>query len=240
MKNFVKFILQSLFGFKKYLYIFSKHKIRTLKNDDKEKDFFKFLSLLKGEKALLDVGANIGIMTVHMAKTFPNQQIHSFEPMPDNLFVLKKIISKFKLGNVTVHEMAVGNEEGEIKMVLPHNGRVKMQGLTHVVHDSITEWNEGETFTAPIHKIDEVIGNTPIEGIKIDVENFEYFALLGASQILKRDQPVIYAELWDNENRENCFELLSSIGYKTYVVVNNELIEFNSTQHNQQNFIFVV
>lgn len=211
-----------------------------MKKDEKEKDFFKFLSLLKGDNALLDVGANIGIMSVHMAQAFPNQTIHSFEPMPDNLYVLNRIIEHYKLKNIEIHELAVGNEDGEIQMVLPHNGKVKMQGLTHVVHDSITEWNDGELFNAPIKKIDDIIGETPVEGIKIDVENFEYFALLGASTILKRDQPIIYAELWDNENRANCFELLYSIGYKAYVVINDEMIIFDADKHTKQNFIFVV
>lgn len=195
---------------------------------------------MKGNHALLDVGANIGIMSVHMAQAFPNQTIHSFEPMPDNLHVLNRIISHYQLKNIIVHELAVGNEEGEIQMVLPHNGKVKMQGLTHVVHDSITEWNDGELFNAPIKKIDDIIGSTIIEGIKIDVENFEYFALLGASQILKRDQPIIYAELWDNENRDQCFKLLGSLGYKAYVVINNDMIVFDSTIHTKQNFIFAV
>lgn len=240
MKNFIKYILQSVLGFKRYLYVFSKHKIRTLKKDDKEKDFFKFLSLLKGEGSILDVGANIGIMSVHISKQFPKTKIHAFEPMPDNLDVLKRILNKYECNNVALHEIAVGNEEGEITMVLPQNGKVKMQGLAHVVHDSITEWNEGETIKAPIKKIDDVIGSEKIEGIKIDVENFEYFALLGAKGILERDHPVVYAELWDNDNRTNCFNLLSDLGYTTYIVENNELVKFDPSTHTKQNFIFLV
>lgn len=240
MKNFIKYILQSVLGFRRYLYVFSKHKIRTLKKDDKEKDFFKFLSLLKGDSCILDVGANIGIMSVHISNQFPNTSIHAFEPMPDNLDVLKRILNKYECSNVTLHEIAVGNEEGEITMVLPHNGKVKMQGLAHVVHDSITEWNEGETVKAPIKKIDDVIGEQQVEGIKIDVENFEYFALLGAKKILQRDHPIVYAELWDNENRTHCFELFGDLGYKTYIVEDDELIEFNPDQHTKQNFIFLV
>lgn len=240
MKNFIKYILQSVLGFRRYLYVFSKHKIRTLKKDDKEKDFFKFLSLLKGEGSILDVGANIGIMSVHISKQFPKTKIHAFEPMPDNLDVLKRILNKYECNNVALHEIAVGNEEGEITMVLPQNGKVKMQGLAHVVHDSITEWNEGETIKAPIKKIDDVIGSEKIEGIKIDVENFEYFALLGAKGILERDHPVVYAELWDNDNRTNCFNLLSDLGYTTYIVENNELVKFDPSTHTKQNFIFLV
>ncbi|MEN9442625.1 MAG: hypothetical protein RLZ33_2702, partial [Bacteroidota bacterium] len=55
-------------GFRTYLYVFAIFKIKTLRSDSKEKDFFHFLSLLEdGKGAVLDVGANIGIMTVHLA-----------------------------------------------------------------------------------------------------------------------------------------------------------------------------
>ena len=98
MKNTLKYILQKILGFQTYLFVFSVFKIQTLYSDPKEKDFFQFLSLLKdGEGAVLDIGANIGIMTVHLAQKLPNSTIHAFEPMPSNYSVLKKIVNRFKL-----------------------------------------------------------------------------------------------------------------------------------------------
>ncbi len=47
MKNSLKYILQKLLGLKTYLYVFALVKIKTLRNDSKENDFFTFLSLLK-------------------------------------------------------------------------------------------------------------------------------------------------------------------------------------------------
>ena len=83
-------------GFQTYLFVFALFKIKTLRTDAKEKDFFHFLSLLKdGQGAVLDIGANIGIMTVHLSQNLPNCEVHVFEPIPDNLSVLKRIIAKF-------------------------------------------------------------------------------------------------------------------------------------------------
>ncbi len=63
-------------GFRTYLYVFAIFKIKTLRSDPKEKDFFHFLSLLKdGKGAVLDIGANIGIMTVHLARKLPNSTV---------------------------------------------------------------------------------------------------------------------------------------------------------------------
>lgn len=243
MKNAAKYILHKLLGFKNYLFIFSLYKILTLRKDKNEKDFFAFLHLLPANTAVLDIGANIGIMTVHLARTIKGVTVYSFEPMPNNIGAFKRIIKYFKLDNVKLFEIALGNTEGEVEMVMPIISNVKMQGLSHVVHDSIPDNNEGERFKVPLKMLDNMIEltNSPkrISGIKIDVENFEFFVLDGAKQLIAKNKPVVYAELWENENREKCFELFKSLNYKTVVVVDKKAVEFNRDIHKTQNFIFL-
>lgn len=227
-------------GFRTYLYVFALFKIKTLRSDSKEKDFFHFLSLLEdGKGAVLDVGANIGIMTVHLAQKLPNSTIHAFEPIPDNISVLNSIIAKFNLKKVKVHEIAIGEETGNIQMIMPNQGKTKMQGLSHVKHESITEWNEGEEFNVPLNTLDNLLNGELIQGIKIDIENFEYYALKGGKRILETNHPIIYAELWDNENRIKCFDLLKELNYSAHVVVENKLVSFDLKKHTNQNFIFI-
>ncbi|MFK8044420.1 MAG: FkbM family methyltransferase [Crocinitomicaceae bacterium] len=238
MKNGIKLILQKLLGYRTYLFVFAKFKIRTLKNDKKEGDFFQFMSSISKEGHILDVGANIGIMTYHLAKKFPEISVYAIEPMPDNLSVLRRIISKYKLSNVKVKEVAVGNENTVLEMVLPVNGKVKMQGLAHIVHDSIDEWNEGEKFKVESVKLDDLLKDIPIAGIKMDIENFEYFALAGGKQLIEKNSPIIYLELWANENRDKCFDFLESLNYKALVVENEKLVDYDPNFHKKQNFIF--
>ena len=238
MKNTVKLILQTLLGYNRYLYVFSKYKIKNLKSDQKEGDFFMFMKEINGEGDILDIGANIGIMTYHLSTQFKDRKIVAVEPMLDNLKVLKRIINKYKLSNVTVKDIALGNKQETLKMVLPLNGNVKMQGLAHVVHDSIDEWNEGEVFDVECETLDNLFGSTKIAGIKMDIENFEFFALEGGQDVLKKNKPVLYLELWDNENRTQCFNLLSKLGYKTYVNESDSLVSYDPLKHKKQNFIF--
>lgn len=243
MKNTAKYILHKLLGFKNYLFIFSLYKILTLRKDKNEKDFFAFLHLLPANTAVLDIGANIGIMTVHLARTIKGVTVYSFEPMPNNIGAFKRIIKYFKLDNVKLFEIALGNSEGEVEMVMPVISNVRMQGLSHVVHDSIPDNNEGERIKVPLKMLDNMIEltNSPkrISGIKIDVENFEFFVLDGAKQLIAKNRPVVYAELWENENREKCFELFKSLNYKTIVVVDKKAVEFDKAIHRTQNFIFL-
>ncbi len=227
-------------GLNTYLYVFALYKIKTLRSDKKENDFFTFLSLLKdGKGDVLDIGANLGIMTVHLANKLPNTTIHAFEPMPTNVSVLKRIIAKFKLKKTKIHEIALGDESGTAKMVLPVNGQTVMQGLSHIKHETITEWNEGQEVDVKLDKLDNILNGQPVQAIKIDIENFEYFALKGASRIITSNKPIIYAELWNNENRSNCFEYLKSFNYSIFVGENNQIVPFDSSKHDTQNFIFI-
>lgn len=192
-----------------------------------------------GEGNVLDVGANLGIMTVHLAKELPNSKIHAFEPMPDNQKVLKKIVKHYGLQNVIFHEMALGEKSGWAKMILPTKDGAKMQGLSHVKHDSITEWNEGEECEVPMETLDAICEKCGrIQGIKMDVENFEYFVLKGGKKLIQKNMPIIYIELWENNNRYKCFELLQSFGYKINVAEANRLVPYNPDKHLTQNFIF--
>ena len=152
MKNFIKYILQSIFGFQNYLLIFSLFKIYTLRWDNNENDFFFFMKLLPKNGIVLDIGANIGIMTVHFAKKLRNARVYSYEPIPRNVKVLKKIISLFKLGNVRIFETALGNENGKVEMIMPVINSVKMQGLSHVVHESIPACKQGKKYNVEIKK----------------------------------------------------------------------------------------
>lgn len=241
MKSFIKYVLHKLLGFRNYLFVFSVFKVWTLRWDKKENDFLFFLRMVPAGTVVLDIGANIGVMAVLLAKKIKGAQVVAFEPVPVNIDALKRVISFFKVKNVRVMECALGSEEGEVEMVMPVIDSVKMQGLSHVVHSSIPENNEGIKVKAPLRKLDNVAGlngTMKISAIKIDVENFEYFVLEGGRNFIAKNRPIIYIELWENENRDKCFSLIKQLGYKVNIVKNEQLIEYDPNKHKTQNFIF--
>lgn len=243
MKGIIKKILQKLIGFDNYLFVFSLFTISTLKLNKKEGDFLYFLGMLPDEGNVLDIGANIGIMTVHFARKLPHTKIYAFEPIPQNIKALNRVIRYYKLTNVSVIETALGNKNGTTSMVMPVVKSVKMQGLSHVINEEIIEYNEGQKFITPIHKLDSYDelkdSKTKVIGIKIDVENYEYFVLEGGKELLKAYKPIVYAELWDNENREKCFELMGELGYIPNALLHNQLVPFDGIKVDTQNFFFL-
>lgn len=241
MKSLIQRLLQFILGFKNYLFVFSLFKIKTLKWDESEKDFFYFLKLIPENSNVLDLGANIGIMTYHLSKRVGKGNVFAFEPIPWNAKTLRKVIKYHHLENVKLQEVALGNNSEPLRMVVPIVNGVKKQGLSHVISSDITEFNEGTIFQVEQLTLDTLMNEFPdsISAIKIDVENFEYPVFKGAEKLINRYRPFIYCELWDNQNRYNCFDFFKSNNYDIMVVSNQNLVTFVPSLHLTQNFIFI-
>ena len=241
MKNFIQMIFQFIMGFENYLFVFSLFKIKTLKWDDGEKDFFYFLQLIPENSNVLDLGANIGIMTYHLSKRVGEGNVFAFEPITCNAKTLRKVVKHHQLQNVKFQEVALGNNSEPLRMVVPVVNGVKKQGLSHVISPNITEFNKGVIFEVKQLTLDSIINELPdsISAIKIDVENFEYLVFEGAEKLINKHRPIIYCELWDNQNRYNCFDFFKANNYDTMVVKNQNLINFVPSLHHTQNFIFI-
>jgi len=239
LKNKIRKLLQRILGFNNYLFIFSVFTIRRLYMSRHEQEFLYFLSLLPTDKLLLDIGANIGIMTVPLAQKAVNGQVFSFEPVPQNIKALKRVVKFYKLSNVSIFECALGNVPGELKMLLPVVDKVKMQGFSRVIETYNPE--EGELYIVPVQKLDdipELQDAKAIAGIKIDVENFEYEVFKGAENLLRKHKPIIYCELWDNEKRKITLDYLTNeIGYHVKIYDGRELVPY--TNQNIINFFMI-
>lgn len=241
MKNQLRFLFQKILGYQTYLFIFALYNIRRMKwGWGREKEFIHFMEMIPaGPGVLLDIGANIGVMSASMAGKRPDTKVFAFEPIPDNQATIERVIQYLDLKNIQLFKTALGEENGEIEMVVPLLHKAQMQGLSHVV--GANEYNgTGQLFSVPMQRLDtirEVSESERILAIKIDVENFEYYVLKGAHTVLIKHRPVIYCELWHNEKRELCIDYVKSIGYTVKIFHEGGLIDFNG--EGGINFFFV-
>ena len=241
MKKTIKIFLQKILGYDNYLVIFSIYTVNRLRLNKHEKEFVCFLDMIPNDGVILDIGANVGAMTISLAKKLDKARIYAFEPMPDNIKALKRVVKYYKQGNVKLFETALGEENGNINMVLPVINKMKMQGLSHVVKENDdSEWNKGEFYSISVKKLDDIpeLKDLPkITAIKIDVENFEYYVFKGGRELLLRHKPIIYCELWTNEMRPMCLDYLKNIGYTVKVFDGQKLVPY--TNQPDTNFFLV-
>ena len=240
MKNKVISTLHKLLGFENYLFVFALFIYYKLRWDKNEKDFLKIFDLINKEGVVVDIGANIGVMTAHFANKLQKSTILSFEPIPSNINTFKRVSKFFRLTNIKLFELALSDFEGETNMIMPVVGSAKKHGLSHVAEQ--TEGNEqGEIFQVAVNKLDNITeitqSNKPITAIKIDVEGHEFQVLKGAVNTITKYKPVIYCELWDSEQRQEIIEFVKSLNYTCKVVVDNKLCDF--ADQAKQNFYFI-
>ena len=238
MERKIQHLLQRLLGFHRYLYVFSRFKAATLRFDRNERDVLRLVELMPRDGVVLDIGANIGIMTVHLARRVDHGHVHAFEPVPDNLAVLREIVRRRGLTNVTVHGIALGDSSDTLEMVMPLESSVRMQGLSRVLTGGVSDPESGEHYHVPQRRLDDIeeLFGADVTGIKIDVEDFEQFVFAGGRSLIERCRPIVYTELGIGENRRVSMEFFTDLEYVVGVLDGDDLVAWDPDLHTKHNF----
>ncbi len=154
-------------------------------------DEFAFLTTcVPGDGQIVDIGANIGIVTLVLANRYRDRVVHAIEPNPFTHPALVSNVALNRLENVQCHELAIADKGG---MVLfnahPHERATSAlsQGA-----NSHTKWVTCRT-------LDDFLMQTGVNHVsllKVDVEGYEATVFRGAVTTLRRIRPsVIYFEV---------------------------------------------
>ncbi len=149
------------------------------------------VSCLSGGSTMIDVGANIGLYTLTCAEAVgPTGRVLSIEAAPPNARALRDNVRRNGMHNVTVIEAAAADTTGQKIITRPLGANLGMFTLGSLDGE--------EQFEVKLKKIDDIVLCEQIERvdlIKMDVEGFEYRALLGAEQTLDKLKPSVIIEL---------------------------------------------
>lgn len=166
---------------------------------------------IKDGAFILDIGANIGVWSVYLARN-KSYKIHCFEPyLPTYYNLCSNLLINDAL-NVTAHRCALSDQDDygkELPMfVTPANVGATRLGC---VNESFVE----SKFTASLDYLDRMFPTEIVSFIKIDVEGHEEKVLRGGEQLLLRSKPVIYFESWNSEQgiQKSLFAYLESLNY---------------------------
>lgn len=155
-------------------------------------------------KVVLDIGANVGAATVFFSELYPAAKIHSFEPIPGNLEILKmNAASRGRPGSIDCHLLALSDHDGELQMI--HSPGAHNHGGWSFYQRGAAG-NE-EKVSVPVRKSGDFVrelGLDRIDVIKIDTEGAEREILHGLTPDQLASVQYIVGEL----HGERDFELL--------------------------------
>lgn len=172
--------------------------------------------IIRPGDTVLDIGANIGIVTLWLSKLVGQTgQVHAFEPNPELQRILKSTFDHNQVSNVCLHPIALGAEQGHLELRVP---RVNAGNASLIYHRNLSDCDVFKVPVRPLSQIIEEEGLTSIRLIKIDVEGFEANVLQGAQEIFESVRPeAILFEL--NERWEGLIpdqpviKILRDLGY---------------------------
>lgn len=147
----------------------------------------------------IDVGANVGLFTVLLAKLLSSGRVLAIEPTPGALHNLRRNLERNNCKrNVVVFEGAASNSADEVVLKVI-SGKEEYSTSGDLAHPSIR--NEpyglvsaaGDTLDCLVEKLSLRPGF-----IKVDTEGSEYEVLLGCERTLSTYRPVVLCECWDD------------------------------------------
>ncbi len=140
---------------------------------------------LKGVRRILDLGANIGVATLWFAWTYPESQICSVEPIPDNLALLHRNV-QLTQGAVRVVAAAAGPADGKTRFNISDDPRQHSASLAVMWSEQTLEVDvvSGPSLMA-------LMGWDEIDLLKIDIEGGERELLGGQPSWLTKVRCII-------------------------------------------------
>lgn len=202
-------------------------------------------------KTFIDVGSNIGQMSLYVAKTFPHIKIYSFEAYYKNY---RQHLSSMLLNNLdyNLYNLAISDAEGELTLYLPKKqeaydwGKYN-SGMPSITLDSFREKNE--KFTVKAKTLDSLVTEHKIDTtedyvlLKIDVEGAELVVINGFKEFLSKNKKiVIIIEMLferDKDLYEKARRILLSANFKMYDMKMNQIVDEKPEKFRNTDYIFI-
>ncbi len=125
--------------------------------------------------SVLDLGGNIGLFGVFVMSRWPRASVHSFEPDPLNLQMLRRVISANGLQQRwTVTAAAVAAQEGTLEFVSGLFGESQIAGLAGVANRGPAPAALADGRTISVAAVDLFAQDHDVELIKMDIEGGEW------------------------------------------------------------------
>ncbi|ROQ01040.1 FkbM family methyltransferase [Stella humosa] len=168
----------------------------------------------------LDVGANTGFYSL-LAAAAGARQVHAFEPVAEILDILRANLASSEAGGqVLVHPLALGDQDGAVPLYLPPSGHGLVETSASInrtfraTHSDVRE--------VRLARLDAVLPPAGWDGgpvvLKLDVETHEPAVLAGARGWLDRARPAIVCEILPGTDPAALPTLLADSGYRHFAL----------------------
>jgi FkbM family methyltransferase len=178
-----------------------------------------FRLLVQPGDRCVDVGANVGVHTIRLAKLAgPGGEVIAIEPNPEVMRRAERNVALNGLESVRLINAAASDQAGEMRLYRPSAWDTNRGRASLLHHLYLT----GAATTVPVVALDDVCAGGRVSLIKIDVEGHEAAVVRGAAATIARDKPSVifeYAPELLESTTQAPFGWLAGHGYVMFAVV---------------------
>ncbi len=226
MSRIRKMLLYSL-GEKRYLRLLARsfqklYKTGRLGIDYQDIYFLKHL--IRSGDYCIDIGAHLGYFTLELSRLVGNNgHVYAIEPISKFFTTLRDLVEANKLGNITLHQFAMGADTDYVEMGIPKVNNVKKFAYARVIrYSTFLEYVESEKVKNAYG--DELFRDLPrVDFIKCDVEGLEVAVFQSFLEVIGKHRPIILCELGDPAERKRLLDLFGEFNYGLYYLENKKL-----------------
>lgn len=212
-------------------YVVSAHVARGLGSVIDEVPLKLLSNLCKEADVLFDIGANIGIIAMILAKKMkPGTTIYSFEPAPVSFKYLADT-ARVQKGNAKIkaENVAISNEDG--KLYFTNDG--------HSCTNHVATADEAGVISVDAITMDSFCKHNKVvpQVVKVDVEGAEYLALQGMRDTLKNNNCTVLMEMHLIQLKESGVsgqmfaDIIDEVGYKAFSETGAEIASNEVMSH---------
>lgn len=195
--------------------------------EQQELDFMK--KTLKAGDIFLDIGSNIGLFSLIASGIIKDEgKIIAFEPFPliRKRFEENVTLNGFK--NIEIRELGLSNTTGNLDFFISENGHDAWNSLANSQDSKLSK--KIVITVSTLDKELENIQKEKIKLVKVDVEGWEKFTLLGGSSFFENFSPIVMIEFTEDNTKNagynimELFGIMKNMGYQWFELENNVLI----------------
>ena len=185
---------------------------------------------LKPGMTAIDVGANIGAHTLHMAQSVGNNgrvvavepTSWAFQKLTKNIFLNRNLAEI-----ITAQQVFLGDNKNSLPAEIASSWSLSESSeKIHPIHGGVGKELDGATLST-LDKLVEDLALPSVDLIKIDVDGFESQVLSGGAKTLSSLRPILLVELCSYVHQENgssfetFLEILWHHGYELFSIRSN-------------------
>lgn len=186
-------------------------------------------NVLKAGDTFVDIGTNIGLFTLYASKRVgENGKVISFEPSPKTFSRFNENVELNNLHNVSLNQIGLSDKEGELTLNISGNGMDAWETFAPDLNNKF----QNKT-SVPVSALDlrlQSEDKSKISLVKIDVEGWEKFVLLGGEKFFKEYSPIVMMEFTEVNTSAagyevtQLYDIMNDWGYKWYAIKNGNLV----------------